>query len=125
MLVKNFMTPNPLTVAPEEDVVDTFNLLKKQGFRQFPVVKDKELVGIVTDRDLRSNLRDDLTVSDVMSPNPVTILEDSKLVEAAQIVRERKFNALPVVSRSGELVGIITTTDIIKSLVDIIVSGNK
>ena len=125
MLVKNFMTRNPLTVAPEEDVVDTFNLLKKQGFRQFPVVKDKELVGIVTDRDLRSNLRDDLTVSDVMSPNPVTILEDSKLVEAAQIVRERKFNALPVVSRSGELVGIITTTDIIKSLVDIIVSGNK
>lgn len=125
MLVKNFMTPNPLTVAPEEDLLPTFDLLKKQGFRQFPVVKDKELVGIVTDRDLRSNLRDDLTVSDVMSPNPVTILEDSKLVEAAQIVRERKFNALPVVSRSGELVGIITTTDIIKSLVDIIVSGNK
>ncbi|HEX3035154.1 MAG TPA: CBS domain-containing protein [Thermodesulfobacteriota bacterium] len=122
MIVKNFMTRNPLTVTPEEDVVDTFNLLKKQGFRQFPVVKDKELVGIITDRDLRSNLRDDLMVSDVMSPNPVTILEDSKLVEAALIIRDRKFNALPVVSKSGELVGIITTTDIIKSLVDVIVS---
>ncbi|HSE83362.1 MAG TPA: CBS domain-containing protein [Thermodesulfobacteriota bacterium] len=122
MIVKNFMTRNPLTVAPEEDVVATFNLLKKQGFRQFPVIKDKELVGIVTDRDLRSNLRDDLTVSDIMSPNPVTVLEDSKLVEAALIIRDRKFNALPVVSKSGELVGIITTTDIIKSLVDVIVS---
>lgn len=122
MIVKNFMTRNPLTVTPEEDVVDTFNLLKKQGFRQFPVVKDKQLVGIITDRDLRSNLRDDLMVSDVMSPNPVTILEDSKLVEAALIIRDRKFNALPVVSKSGELVGIITTTDIIKSLVDVIVS---
>ncbi|HSE84455.1 MAG TPA: CBS domain-containing protein [Thermodesulfobacteriota bacterium] len=120
MFVRNYMTRNPLTVVPEGDLVLTFNLLKKQGFRQIPVIKDGKLVGIVTDRDLRLTLGEDLMVGDVMSSNPVTVLEDSKLAEAAQIIRDRKFNALPVVSKSGKLVGIITTTDIIKGLLDVI-----
>ena len=52
MIVKKYMTPNPVTVTPEDDVRATFNLLFEHGFRQAPVVKDGKLVGIVTDRDL-------------------------------------------------------------------------
>jgi acetoin utilization protein AcuB len=119
MLVKNHMTPNPTTITPKEDAKIAFHLLKKYSFRQFPVVKDGTLIGIVTDRDLRPALTElDLRVDDVMTPNPVTILEDATVEEAARIISDRKFNALPVVSRTGELKGIITVTDILNSFLN-------
>jgi acetoin utilization protein AcuB len=119
MLVKNCMTPNPITITLKEDAKIAFHLLKKHGFRQFPVVKDGKLIGIVTDRDLRAALsQPDLTVDDVMTSNPVTILEDATVEEAARIISDRKFNALPVISRTGELIGIITVTDILNSFLN-------
>jgi acetoin utilization protein AcuB len=88
------------------------------------VVKDGALIGMVTDRDLRPALTElDIRVDDVMTPNPVTILEDATVEEAARIISDRKFNALPVVSSTGELVGIITVTDILKSFLDPFRSG--
>lgn len=119
MIVKNHMTPNPAAITPKEDAKVAFHLLKKYGFRQFPVVKDGKLIGMVTDRDLRPALRElDLRVDDVMTSNPITILEDATVEEAARIISDRKFNALPVVSKAGELVGIITVTDILKSFLN-------
>ncbi|MCI0454325.1 MAG: CBS domain-containing protein [Candidatus Dadabacteria bacterium] len=121
MLVKNCMTPNPLIVTPGEDVKNAFHLLKKHSIRQIPVLKDERLVGIVTDRDLRMALvRPELTVGDVMSSNPMTIIEDAPVEEAARMIRNRKFNALPVVSKRGELVGIITVTDIFDGLLNLL-----
>jgi CBS-domain-containing membrane protein len=115
------MTSNPITVTPEEDVKNAFYLLKKHNIRQFPVVKDGKLMGIITDRDLRMALmRPGLTVGDIMSYSPVTIIEDATVEEAARMVRERKFNALPVVSKGGELVGIITVTDIFDGLLNLL-----
>jgi acetoin utilization protein AcuB len=117
MLLKNCMTLNPATITPKEDVKSAFDILKKHGFRQFPVVEDGMLIGIVTDRDLRAALsQPDLTVGDVMTSNPVTILEDATVEEAARIIRDRKFGSLPVVSKTGNLVGIITVTDILNLL---------
>jgi len=121
MLVKNCMTPNPITVTPEEDTKATFDLLKKHRFRQVPVVKDGKLVGIVTDGDLRvAFAQSSPTVGHIMSSNPVTISEDAAVEKAAQIIRNRKFNALPVVSKTGKLVGIITITDIIDGLLKLL-----
>ena len=118
MIVKNCMTSNPVTVIPEEDVKNTSHLLQKYRIRQTPVVKDGRLVGIVTDRDLRMVfIRPNLTVNDVMSSSPVTVIEDAPVEEAARIICNRKFNALPVVSKTGELVGIITVTDILDNLI--------
>ena len=122
MLIKDCMTFCPLSVPPDTDVKVTFNLLKERGFRQFPVVKDRRLVGIVTDRDLRAAIAQEnyLVVADVMSPNPVTISEDNTVEEAAQIIHDRKFNSLPVLSTRGELVGIITVTDILNGLLNLL-----
>jgi CBS-domain-containing membrane protein len=122
MLIKDCMTLSPLNVPPEADAKVTFNLLKERGFRQFPVVKDGRLVGIVTDRDLRAAIvqENHILVADVMSPSPVTISEDKTVEEAAQIIHDRKFNALPVVSTQGELVGIITVTDILNGLLNLL-----
>ena len=121
MIVRKFMTPNPLTMSPDENVNDAFHLLLEHRVRQAPVIEDGKLIGIVTDRDLRTALfqtyvESDLTVGDVMRAGPVTIYEDADIKEAARIICEHKFNALPVVSTTGDLVGIITTTDILRGV---------
>jgi acetoin utilization protein AcuB len=121
MIVRKFMTSDPLTISPDENVNDAFHLLLEHRVRQAPVIEDGKLIGIVTDRDLRTALfqtyvESDLTVGDVMRAGPVTISEDADIKEAARIICEHKFNALPVVSTTGDLVGIITTTDILRGL---------
>jgi acetoin utilization protein AcuB len=122
MLVKDCMTPNPITVTSDEDVKNTFNLLNMNAIRQVPVVKNGKLVGIVTDRDLRVAVtrENHPVVGDVMSSDPVTVSEDSTIEEAARIIRDHKFNALPVLSKRGELVGIITVTDILNGLLNLL-----
>ena len=122
MLVKNCMTPNPVTVNPEDDVNVTFRKFKERKFRQAPVVQDGKLIGMVTDRDLRIAIAQEnyLVVADVMSSNPVTISEDATVEAAAKIIRNCKFNALPVVSKRDELVGIITVTDILDGLLNLL-----
>ncbi len=121
MIVRKFMTSDPLTMSPDENVNDAFHLLLEHRVRQAPVIEDGKLIGIVTDRDLRTALfqtyvESDLTVGDVMRAGPVTISEDADIKEAARIICEHKFNALPVVSTTGDLVGIITTTDILRGV---------
>jgi len=121
MLVRKFMTPNPVTVSPEESINDVFHLLLQHRFRQAPVVEDGKLIGIVTDRDLRmaifqTYVESSLTVRDVMRFDPVTVSVDEKIEEEARIICDKKFNALPVVSSSRDLVGIITTTDILRGV---------
>ncbi|HEX3036016.1 MAG TPA: CBS domain-containing protein [Thermodesulfobacteriota bacterium] len=121
MLVKHCMTPNPITVTPDEDVKATFNMLKEYGFRQVPVVENGQLTGMVTDRDMRAGLaQPSLKVGEVMSSNPVTIWEDAPVEKAAEIIRKHKFNALPVISKRGELIGIITTTDILEGFYNLL-----
>ncbi|GJM16302.1 MAG: hypothetical protein DHS20C13_16290 [Thermodesulfobacteriota bacterium] len=118
MLVKEYMTKNPVFLAPNEDVKDAFNLLLENRIRQAPVLEEGELVGIVTDRDLRmaiiQNLKlNKLTVGLVMTKDPVTVTEDTKIVDAGKLISVGKFNAIPVIEESGKLKGIITTTDIL------------
>ena len=124
MLVSEFMTPNPVTVLPEESINDAFHLLLQHRFRQAPVVENGKLIGIVTDRDLRmaiiqTYVESSLTVRDVMRFDPVTVSVDEKVEKAARIICDKKFNALPVVSSSGYLVGIITTTDILRGVLNL------
>ncbi|HSE84100.1 MAG TPA: CBS domain-containing protein [Thermodesulfobacteriota bacterium] len=119
MLVRHWMTLSPVTVTPEENIKSAYSLLKQRGFRQFPVVKDGNLAGIVTHRDLTEALAlRKITVGEIMRYNPVTVSGDTTLEEAAQIVRDQKINSLPVVSEGNKLVGIITITDIIDGLLN-------
>lgn len=121
MYVKNCMTPDPISIRPSEDVNFAIHLLKKHGFRQLPVIKNDLLVGIISDRDLRGVLnQSNLPVESVMTPQPITISEDATVESAAQIIRNRKINALPVVSRHDQVVGIITVTDILDGLINML-----
>lgn len=122
MLVKEYMTKNPVTCSPDEDVRVAFGKLTDLKVRQAPVLEGGKLVGIVTDRDLRLAVVETvsgqgLSVRSVMTPKPVTVAEDAPLREAATLLSKNKFNALPVLSASGELAGMLTTTDVLNGLV--------
>ena len=122
MLVKECMTANPVTFSSDEDVRVAFGRLTDLKIRQAPVLENGKLAGIVTDRDLRLAVAETLsepglTIASVMTRDPVTVKESDLLRSAAKLISRNKFNALPVLSEAGELVGVLTTTDILNGLV--------
>ncbi|HEY7536303.1 MAG TPA: CBS domain-containing protein [Thermodesulfobacteriota bacterium] len=118
MIVRDYMSGKPITVSPETDVKSAFESLKKYKIRQFPVVSDGKLVGIVTDRDLRVALtRPESKVEDIMASDPLTTGDDMPLEKVALLLRENKVNALPVVSKKNEVIGIITISDVLDALI--------
>ncbi len=115
------MSRKPITVSPKTDVRRAFESLKKYKIRQFPVVRNKKLIGIVTDRDLRIALmRPELKVEDIMTYDPITVADEAPLEKVALLLRENEINALPVVSRKKELIGIITVNDVLDALIHLL-----
>ncbi len=125
------MTPNPVVVDPETSVPEAAKLMKQGGFRRLLVMKHGDLVGIITDRDLKQampssatslsvwemgTLIANLKVGQVMSCDPITVHEDDSLGKAAELMLERRIGGLPVVN-GRSLVGIITTTDVLRAFV--------
>jgi acetoin utilization protein AcuB len=111
MLVQDHMTSPVITVARDTAIDEALRLLREHEIRQLPVIADKRVIGIVTERDLRRPAKDS-HVGDVMTANPVNIGPAASFDEAAKLLREHKFNALPVID-AGELVGIVTTADVL------------
>lgn len=135
MLVRDRMTPNPLTITPETSFPEAFRLLREKGIRHLPVVDKKHtLVGILARTDLLhaspskatslsyfelTYLLANLHVRRVMSSPPITVSEDVPLEEAARVMVEKKIGCLPVM-RGRDLVGLITETDIFETFVEIL-----
>ena len=131
MIVKSYMTANPITVDEGTSINEALFLMKKKRIRSLPVMKHEKLVGIVTDRDLQkvtpstattldiwelNYLLAKLTVRDAMTPNPVTISPNESIAKAALLMHERTFESLPVMDE-GKLIGIITESDVFAALV--------
>ena len=135
MLVRDRMTPNPVTVTPETSFPEAFGIMREKGIRYLPVLdKRSKLVGIVTQTDLLhaspssattlsvfevNYLLAKLAVREVMSRPVITVQENAPLEEAARVMVEKTISVLPVM-RNGDLVGIITETDIFKAFVEIL-----
>ncbi len=132
MKIKSWITREVVTIAPEASVKEAFGLMKSMGIRHLPVVKGRVLKGIVTDRDLRRpkisdvfkswhemyRINDDIQVEDVMVSPAFTIGEEASIKEAAQVMAQNRIGALPVTDSNGEMVGIITESDILRAFVD-------
>ena len=131
ILIRDWMTSDPFTIHPQQTVPQAHQMMKKKRIRRLPVVENNELIGIVTYGDIReaqpSNatslsiyelnyLISLLTIDNVMTPDPITVEADSTIAEAAQIMLEYKVGGLPVLD-DGNLVGIITETDICRVVV--------
>ena len=130
--VGQVMTRDVVTILPEENLTQLLAVMQDCGFRHLPVVDDEEgkrLVGLVTERDLlwltvsplepgsdtrKSSFAEQTFVSRVMVHDVETVKESAKTSEAAQVMLEHKIGALPVVDDDGALVGILTTSDLLK-----------
>ena len=132
MLVGNWMTKDVISVDVNDSMQDAAKLIRKHKIKRLPVMENGKLVGIVTDRDIKRASASDVTtleihellfliseikISDIMTKNPITIPSDYTIDEAAQILLEHKLSGAPVVDDRGQIVGIITQTDIFKVLV--------
>jgi acetoin utilization protein AcuB len=131
MLTANdLMTIDPETVTLDSTLHEVVAIMNKRGIRQLLVVEDGRLAGIITDRDVRLAvnspliaedpserivLLDHFTVKDCMTRNPKTVSPDTPIHKVAQILSAYKYGALPVVE-DGELVGIITVTDLLDQI---------
>ncbi|MET0656826.1 MAG: IMP dehydrogenase [Steroidobacteraceae bacterium] len=107
---------DPITVTPDTTVRKVIELSKQHGVSGFPVVQGKQVVGIVTNRDLRFETRLDLAVSEVMTPRErlVTVNENATLEEGKALMHKHKLERVLVVNRDFELRGLITVKDITK-----------
>ena len=127
MKVVDVMTKDPLTVSPIETVGKADELMAENNFRQIPVVNGGELIGIVTDRDIRSflscallgnpDIRENAlrtAVRDIMTAQPRFLAPDDDLREAVEILVEEKFGAIPVVDEAEGLVGIVSYVDVLR-----------
>jgi CBS domain-containing protein len=112
--------------APHDtDFKAAMGLMQKHRIRRLPVVDERgALVGIVAERDLLvaadRYLNSPVDVAQIMTRRVVTVGETTPVVEAATVMIERKIGGLPVVAASGELLGIITETDLLKALATIL-----
>jgi len=131
MNVRDLMTTSPITVGPETPVLDARQLMIDKRFRHVLITEGPKLLGIVTDRDIRPNLPSpatslsvweinyllaQLTVASVMTKSLVTVSPRRDTREAALLMLDHKIGALPVVD-GGQLVGIITETDLLRAYV--------
>ncbi len=111
------MILDPVTISPDETIRDAHQLMAKYRISGIPVTKNKKLVGILTNRDLRFESRMDLKVSQVMKRDKlITAPEGTSLEKAREILHEHRIEKLPVVNKQGELKGLITIKDIEKRI---------
>jgi acetoin utilization protein AcuB len=129
MQVRTMMQKDLVTATPDMSLAQAQRLMRGQHIRHVPVVSGKRLVGIVTERDIREAAPSPATtlsrgeiayqldttpVKTCMTRNVVWITPDMPMVQAAQILLERKFGCLPVVEH-GVLVGVVTEIDCLRA----------
>lgn len=130
MRVRDSMTRDVVTLGPEASAAEAWRLIREKNIRHLPVVDGGRLVGLVSDRDLRdaspprgsTGERDALNWSrlgDLMSTKLATIHPLDTIEHAARELHDRKIGCLPVVA-DGELVGIITSSDMMQTLIDLV-----
>lgn len=128
--IENVMIKKVITVPVTATLEDALIATSINKIRHIPVVKGNELVGILSDRDLRDvspstlspedpGLLKTTLIKDIMHTNVITIHPLDFLEDAARLLYEHRIGCLPVVS-NDELVGIVTETDILRSLVEIL-----
>ena len=108
---------DPITVTPDMSVMQVMELSQDAGVSGFPVIANKKVVGIITNRDLRFEENMTAKVSDKMTPRErlVTIHEDETLDEAKRLLNKHRLERLLVIDDKDELRGLITVKDIQKA----------
>lgn len=117
--VSKVMIGNPPSVGPADSLAYAHVLMQREDLSSIPVVVDCLLIGIITDRDIRSHLGslENTLVRDAMAPGPVTVAPTMPVEEAARLLVKFAVGALPVVD-GGQLVGLLSSRAIIETLLN-------
>jgi len=130
LTVKDVMTPDPITLPPEESLMEALQTMRLRGIRRIPIVVGDKLVGLLTEGDLKraepstlsdtqehfAQVMEGTQVARIMIENLLTTTPDTPLLEAARMLWSNKYGALPVLD-DGRLVGILTDNDLLGTLV--------
>jgi acetoin utilization protein AcuB len=139
MLIRERMSQSVNYVTPETSVADALDFMKSQHVRRLPVLKRDKLVGIVSDKDLLNASPPrgaslsvwelayslgKLTIGEIMTREVLTVTEDMPIEEAARIMADHRVGGLPVM-RGGEVVGMITETDLFKAFLEMMAARQR
>ena len=134
MLVKDWMSVNVVTVNANDSMQHAINLLMENDISMMPVLEDGQIVGVITDRDLKRAspsdavmldiqrilyLLSNLEVGAIMSRYPITLTEDLTVEEAAEILLKNKISGAPVLDSSGKIRGMITKSDLFRAMMSL------
>ena len=136
MTADEIMTENPVTVSENASLAEALEILSEMEIRHLPVVRKGEVVGMLSDRDLRAlglsttadvqrmdAIRSSLTarVTTLMTGDVVTVDRDTTLPDIVDLMISEKIGAIPVVDPDSDtLVGIISYIDVLKALRDLV-----
>lgn len=136
MNASDIMTPEPVSISPKATVAEAIDLLREMEIRHLPVVHHGELVGMVSDRDLREVTlptspdsfedegqaqRKGQAIADVMQADPITVGPEDDLGDVIDLLLEHRIGALPVVDDATEkLVGIVSYIDVLQAVRDLV-----
>ncbi len=133
--VREVMSTPAVCIDSQSDIPSAHLLMLETGVRRLPVLDDGELVGIITLGDVRGAspsevsslnrseldyLTHQIRVQRIMSRDVVTVTPETSLADAAQLMIERRISGLPVVSEEGRIVGMITESDIFRTMIEML-----
>lgn len=119
IMVRDVMTRELLTIGTETPCEKAWNLMEDHRIRHLPVVEAGRLIGMVSDRDVRSAAIHAIVAGQIMTPDPLTVTPETRVEHAARLMLDARIGALPVV-QGGTLAGIVTDTDLLHALVHVI-----
>lgn len=126
--VRDVMSTMTISVGPEDDVIDVIAMMVREGVRHLPIVdSDRRVVGIVSDRDVRTVIGDPMAalnhsderaqepwpVESVMTSNPITVSADASIEDLARQLVDESIGAVPVVDEDDRLQGIVSYVDLL------------
>lgn len=123
--VEEFTTPNPFTAPTDATIADIQKLMKEKGIRHLPITSANEVVGIVSERDVKLTLglstefKTKIRAEDIMKTDPVTVNASDSIDQVAFLMSDKKIGSVLVYDSDGFL-GIFTATDALNALIEIV-----
>ena len=130
--ITHIMSTDVVSVHPKQTLWEVKELFEKQNIRHVPVLNGKEIVGIVSltdlmrvtygvakeDIDQNQAVYQSVFAEEAMTPSPDVVSDEATIRDVAELLVNKGFHAVPVVSQAGELKGLVTTTDLIRYLIE-------
>lgn len=123
--VEEFTTPDPISIEENLGFAELLKLMTSQDIRHLPVMRAGELIGIISDRDVRLFAgmpeadRAGLTAADIMSEDLISVEASTPLDQVAQLMSAKKISSL-IITENNEFLGIFTASDALNALIEIL-----